>query len=617
MLFRSWTVAVLLLLVASAPAIAAPTTVQLRVEGAKATLFEGSVVTDGHAVDSGDGTGSHPCDGTNGGVYPTPVPTMTSALSDAAVGGGWHGTWDDGYQDFLIDRIGGDSGTSFSSYWGTALNFQPTMRGGCQEQVTGGDQALFALGDIYSQHLLQLIGPTSVPTAAPFTVQVVDGKDGSAISNADVRTGTGAVVATTGADGRATVSFASAGSQFLKADRSDSIRSNGLTVCVSAGGAGDCAAPPAGQPAGGGQPRPLVRDTRAPVVRVIRPRNGAALRRGPRLLEGTVTDDASGVSAVRLSLRRHVKGKGCRWWSGSRERFVGRDCRKRFFTVGTGPRWSYLLPKALRRGHYVLDVIAVDRARNRTARFARGGNRVVFDVVGSRRRAARVQVMVVGGSGTLAGPRLLRARSGRVRGSGRVCRVGPSTPLAALVALARKRSLSYHVRDYGRCSSRRADGSGQLFVDRIGRERNRGQNGWFYKVDDVAGTAGGADPRGSFGGPRRGALASGSRVLWFYCVFDVAARSCQRTLRVTPASTRGAVGGTLRVHVTGYDNEGRSVPVGGAEVRLGSVSVTSDRKGIALVPLEAAGKRSVTATKKGTVPSFPVPVTIHAATMVR
>jgi hypothetical protein len=265
----------------------------------------------------------------------------------------------------------------------------------------------------------------------------------------------------------------------------------------------------------------------------------------------------------------------------------------------------------------VLDVIAIDRAQNRTARFERGGNRVVFDVVRSRRRAARVQVMVVGRSRILAGPRLLRPRSARVRGSGRICRVGASTPLSALVAVVRKLSLSYHVRDYGRCSRRRADGSGQLFVDRIGRDRNRGQNGWFYKVDDVAGTAGSADPRGSFGGPRRGALASRSRVLWFYCVFDVAARSCQRTLRVTPTSARGAVGGILRVHVTGYDNEGRGVSVAGAEVRLGSASVKSDRKGIAQVPLRAAGKGRLTATKAGMVPAFPAPVTIQATTEVR
>lgn len=617
MLFRSWTVAVLLLLVASASAIAAPTTVQLRVEGATQTLFEGPVLTDGKQITK-DGS-TLQCDGTTNPSNVAPGPTMTSALDDASIANGF--TWDATFSaDFFVNRIGSDANTD-TKFWGIALNSKPSDTGGCQQQVHGGDEVLFAYDffggppNYSAKQLLRLTGPSTAAPGQSLVVQVVDGKDGSAIPNADLRTGGGAVVATTGADGRATISFSSTGSQFLKADRSDSIRSNGLTVCVSAAAGGDCAAPPAGRPpAGAAQQPPLVRDTRAPIVRVIRPRNGTALRRGPRLLEGTVTDDASGVKAVRLSLRRHVKGKGCRWWSGSRERFVGHDCRKRFFTVGTGPRWSYLLPKALRRGHYVLDVIAVDRAQNRTARFERGANRVAFDVVGSRRKAARVQVMVVGKSGTLAGPRLLRPRSARVRGSGRICRVGASTPLSALVTLARKLSLPYHVRDYGRCSKRRAGDSGQLFVDRIGRNRNRGQNGWFYKVDDIAGTAGSADPRGSFGGPRRGTLASGSRVLWFYCVFDVTARSCQRTLRVTPTSARGAVGGTLRVHVTGYDNEGRSVPIAGAQVRLGSASVTSDREGIAQVPLQAAGKGSVTAKKAGMVPAFPVPVTIQATT---
>ena len=49
------------------------------------------------------------------------------------------------------------------------------------------------------------------------------------------------------------------------------------------------------------------------------------------------------------------------------------------FSIGDRADWSYLLPKRLGKGRYVLDVIAVDKLGNRDA-LARGRNRVVFFV---------------------------------------------------------------------------------------------------------------------------------------------------------------------------------------------------------------------------------------------
>src|SRR6476660_4510766 len=75
---------------------AAPTTVNLRVEGSSQTLYEGAVTTDAKTLTK-DNTGPHPCDGTNGGVNPTPGPTMTGAMDDGltAAGFSWAATWDD------------------------------------------------------------------------------------------------------------------------------------------------------------------------------------------------------------------------------------------------------------------------------------------------------------------------------------------------------------------------------------------------------------------------------------------------------------------------------------------------------------------------------------------
>src|SRR5436309_14339893 len=99
---------VVLVLAALAPAaLAAPTTVHIRVEGSSATLFDGSVTTDAKTLTK-DASGPHPCDGTNRGANPTPGPTMTTALDDGSLAGGftWDGTWFDSFKDFGRNRIG-------------------------------------------------------------------------------------------------------------------------------------------------------------------------------------------------------------------------------------------------------------------------------------------------------------------------------------------------------------------------------------------------------------------------------------------------------------------------------------------------------------------------------
>ncbi len=116
------------------------------------------------------------------------------------------------------------------------------------------------------------------------------------------------------------------------------------------------------------------------------------------------------------------------------------------------------------------------------------------------------------------------------------------------------------MRDFGSCSKRSPAGSGQLFVNRIGPDRNVGSDGWFYKVGGRAGTAGAADPAGPFG---NGKLRRGTQVLWFFCVFEQATGSCQRTLAID-APRKVKRGGLLPVSVVGYDNEGRAQPVAGA-----------------------------------------------------
>ncbi len=603
MIPRTWAPAVLVALLASATAQAAPVTVNLRVEGSAATIFEAPVTTDGKQIDKGDGP--HPCDGTNAGAHPSPVPTMTAALDDAPIAGGWGGAWDATFQDFAVERIGPEAQDPVGfRYWGYALNYEFPSVGGCQQRVSPGDEVLFTF-DSFGKPLLRLAGPARAEVGKTASVIVTDGTTGQPLEGATIAGVPGA----SGTDGRLQVAFATEGVTRLKAERAGSVRSNALEVCVEVPGAGRCSAfvPELSVPG------PAVQDSTAPVARISRPRGGRRYGRGPRLLKGVVGDDPSGVREVKIALRRRTRGRSCQWWSGRRERFVGTHCRKVFFfAIGSNRNWSYLLPRALPAGRYVLDVKAFDGRRNRDERFVSGSNRSRFEVArrahgattAARARAARVQVMVVGKRGTVAEAATLRTRSTVVRASARRCEVDGSTPLAALAAALARRGIGMRVRDFGRCERRNARSSGQLFVDRVGRERNRGQDGWVYKVNDRARSVGAAD----LAAPP---LKRGDRVLWLYCVMDAATRGCQRSLRVAARKLDGPPGSVLQLAVEGYDDERRKVPVAGATLTLGPVTALTDANGQASLVRPAGGSYALVATAPGAVPSFPVNVRVR------
>lgn len=218
-----------------------------------------------------------------------------------------------------------------------------------------------------------------------------------------------------------------------------------------------------------------------------------------------------------------------------------------------------------------------------------------------------VTVMVVGaGNVVLSQPRAVAAGGAGVQASGRRCAVAAGTPLAALVALHAQGGPAFAIRDYGHCNSS-ARNSGQLFVYSLDGETNHGQNGWEYKVGNLAGSAGAADPSGPEGDGRL--LRAGQRVLWFWC--EAYAGGCERTLEVSAASSV-ARGGRLAVRVTGYENEGRGVAVAGATVRLGSSSASTARSGTATLTAPSAGGRyALSASRSGSVPAFPETVTVR------
>jgi len=211
--------------------------------------------------------------------------------------------------------------------------------------------------------------------------------------------------------------------------------------------------------------------------------------------------------------------------------------------------------------------------------------------------AGKVDVMVVGRAKVIvpATPVTLKARF--VGLEGRRCAIGRATPLSVLAGTGAR----FRLVDYGACSRKPRD-AGALYVSRIGPDRERGSDGWVYKVGRKVGTAGAADPAGPFGNGRK--LRPGQPVLWFWCVKD-ARQQCQRTLETSSAATI-APGAPLAVTVRGYDEQGRGAPVAGATVRLGDATALTGADGVATVAAPAvAGPVALEAVKAGLVQSFP------------
>lgn len=213
----------------------------------------------------------------------------------------------------------------------------------------------------------------------------------------------------------------------------------------------------------------------------------------------------------------------------------------------------------------------------------------------------RIRQMVEFSDGATVTKRV-RATRTTVDVKGRSCVVGAATALAGLV---RARPGKMVLRDYGSCSQRPRDAAG-LFVRALRGEVNRGLDGWVYKVGRKLGTAGAADPAGSFG---NGRLRDGDRVVWFYCVFD--AGSCQRSLELTARRSERV----LSVSVQGYDDAGAGVPVAGARIAVRRVGgkkqvfrTGADGKGSS--PALQPGNYLVRAAKRGAIPSFDTPVTV-------
>jgi hypothetical protein len=361
-----------LIALSAAPAMAAPVTVSLRIEGPTRTLFEGPVTTDVRPFHFSGGA-DHQCDGTVfGGAAAAPSVTRGAVLTAAEDAGlSVAGEWDDAYGPSFT-AIGGESvgWDGVSRYLVEYLNSRVSPLGSCGDVVKSGDQVLYAFA-VGNEPLLALSGPAQIKPGETATLKVTDAASGAPVAGAAV------AGAQTGADGTVVVGPFSdrGGMHAFKAEKAGAIRSNAVQACVTDGADGAC-----GSVSNPSRPSVLGGPDRTPPTASLAGlKDHVVLSKGPRELRGRFGADPSGIKVVKLRLTKRV-GKKCWYFSGRSERFRGARCGKgAYFAIGDKADWSYLLPSRLGKGRYVLDAVAIDKAGNRTP-LARGTTRVVFTV---------------------------------------------------------------------------------------------------------------------------------------------------------------------------------------------------------------------------------------------
>lgn len=287
------TLAVATLMIFATSAQAAPTLVNVRIEGKSETLFEGPILTEGHDVKASSDTQERPCDGINSldpqNKTPGPTPTAVSADAMSVIGETFDGQWYPGYDDYFITRWGPDEqDPAEGAYWGILVNDVFTNVGGCQYELHENDEVLwvydafkeranlvlFPAGDTASRPPLTAIAQLDQPFAVQVEVYRDDKEDNPPTEpdRADATPYKGAEVSpvltsskgfeqvqttspeavTTSSEGKASITFTTPGWHRIKAGtplgkegEEEAIRSNHIDVCVPAPGETDCGPAPA------------------------------------------------------------------------------------------------------------------------------------------------------------------------------------------------------------------------------------------------------------------------------------------------------------------------------------------------------------------------------------
>jgi hypothetical protein len=375
----------MLLATASAAQAAAPAAVTVRVEGSEQTLLAPSTVTTTAAPVVKDGKPADACTGSS-----------AAGALELATSGSWAGAYFSGL-GYSVETVLGEThqfefGAPANFFWSFWLNNTPSSKGICETELNSGDSVLF-FPDCFSEtgacppapNPLGIAAPAVAEAGSPFALTVTSYANASGAPSpaGGATVSAGGASATTDSAGHATLALAQTGNAILRVSAANSVRAQ-ATVCVHKGNDGNCATTPSAAGTTGSSSvlgaTVAYKGAYAIVARATGVLDGHVYpaKRAPRLLGGTVAGHTS-LAAVSLKLRRSYRGR-CSAFDGASARFARSRCGQgSFFKVSTSSRFSYLLPAALSRGRYVLDIEATDTAGNKTT-LARGSSRIVFYV---------------------------------------------------------------------------------------------------------------------------------------------------------------------------------------------------------------------------------------------
>jgi hypothetical protein len=364
-----------------------PAAVTVHVEGASGTLLAPTTVTTNTTPVEKDGNPAHTCTGTS-----------AAGALEQATSGNWGGTWFTGL-GYSAETILGETHSfepeaAANFFWVFWLNNTPSTLGICEVELTPGESVLL-FPDCFSEsgacppppNPLGIAAPSVADAGAPFDVTATSYANATGAPSPAVgaTVSGGGASATTDAQGHATLALGQTGNVQLRVTAPASVPSE-ATVCVHNGNDGNCGF---GATSGSGSSGVLGSTTTSAApykgpYAVVAHATGVlddhvyTPATAPRLLRGTAVAHTQ-IASVLIRLRRTVHGR-CFAYNGVSARFVRTRCGGgRFFKVASTPSFSYLLPGALKRGRYVLDIEAVDVAGNHTS-LARGSSRVVFYV---------------------------------------------------------------------------------------------------------------------------------------------------------------------------------------------------------------------------------------------
>lgn len=205
-----------------ASAVAAGTSVSVRVEGVKRTLVSSKTVrTHGGSI-------------TKDGAAPGTCPSTSAAGAlDVATKGNWGGVFSSSLNELELTSIKGEAWpfTQVKYYWAIWVNNRFAEVGMCQIKLRRGDRVLFAAdSEKHAEHPLGLSAPAKAKVGKSFKVKVVWYSDSG---KAKALKGVRIAGATTDSGGVARITPTKAGKLHLKAGSKGYIRSAAVTVKVN------------------------------------------------------------------------------------------------------------------------------------------------------------------------------------------------------------------------------------------------------------------------------------------------------------------------------------------------------------------------------------------------